>query len=107
MSNEILPVAEAAALSTPSQDSDPRSPAPDGAAQGEDNWSRCLRLAREIDKGELIQCLLLKIAEMRKPRERSIPLWSFVGDATSHGSGVSCAICAVYGVDSDTGRKAG
>ncbi len=64
----------------------------------------CLRLAREEDKGELINCLLRKIAEMRKPREKSIPLWSFVGDATSHGSGVSCAICEVYGVNSTTGE---
>lgn len=69
----------------------------------ENNWDMCLRMAREQDKDELIKNLLMQIAKMRKRRGRSAPLWSFVSGATSHGSGVSCGICAVYGVDSDTG----
>ncbi len=73
--------------------------------EGEDNWNYCLRMAESIDKDELIQRLLMKIAEMRRPRDRSLPLWSFVGDASSNGSGVSCAVCAIYGVNSDTGAK--
>lgn len=72
--------------------------------QPEDNWARCQRLAREIDKDELIRSLLLKIAQMRKPRDRNLPLWSYVGEATNHGSGVSGAICRVYGVDADSGN---
>ncbi len=67
----------------------------------ETNWERCQRLAREIDKDDLIRQLLTHIARTRRPKR--LPLWSFVGEATMHGSGVSCGICAVYGLDSDTG----
>ncbi len=69
----------------------------------EDNWSMCLRLAREQDKDELIHKLLMQIAKMRNPRDRHGPLWSYVGQATNHGSGVSCGICTVYGVNSHSG----
>lgn len=72
-------------------------------SMSENNWDRCIRLAREQDKDELIKDLLMQIAKMRKRRERSTPLWSFVREATNHGAGVSCGICTVYGVDSDTG----
>lgn len=72
-------------------------------ADQEDNWTRCQRLAREIDKDMLIRALLMQIAKMRKPRDR-FPLWSFVGDATSHGSGVSSAICSIYGIHGDSGK---
>lgn len=71
----------------------------------ETNWDRCKRLAREIDKDTLIQQLLAQIGKMRKKTEKSIPLWSFVGEATMHGSGVSSAICEVYGVNSSSGAK--
>lgn len=70
----------------------------------EDNWTRCQRLAREIDKDDLIRSLLVQIANMRTRAQKSFPLWSFVGEATSHGSGVSTAICYVYGVDSESGK---
>ena len=68
------------------------------------NWEMCERLAREMDKDKLIRCLLKQVARMRKPRQKSTPLWSFVGDATSHGAGVSTAICNVYGVNSHSGE---
>ena len=70
----------------------------------EDNWTMCQRLAREIEKDVLVRALLMQIAKMRRPRDKSVPLWSFVGEATSHGSGVSCGICSVYGVNSHTGE---
>lgn len=70
----------------------------------EDNWTKCKRMARELDRDELIRNLLMQIASMRRPRERNVPLWSFVGEATSHGSGVSSAVCFIYGVDSTTGK---
>jgi hypothetical protein len=70
----------------------------------EDNWTRCQRLAREIDRDVLIRALLMQIAKMRRPRDKSVPLWSFVGEATSHGSGVSSGICSVYGVNSCSGE---
>lgn len=64
----------------------------------ETNWQRCLRLAREIGKTELIRKLLKYIAEKEsKVRHRSkLPLWSIVGEATCHGSGVSSAIVELY-----------
>src|SRR4051812_19217029 len=70
----------------------------------EDNWTMCQRLARETNKDYVIQSLLVQIARMRKRNEKSLPLWSFVGAATSNGSGLSCAICSVYGVNSDSGE---
>lgn len=75
---------------------------PDHENPAEDNWTMCKRLASEIPKDELIKMLLKQIASMRK--RNPSPLWSYVGEATSHGSGVSAAICVVYGVNSNTGK---
>jgi hypothetical protein len=79
---------------------------PFGQKVSEDNGTRCLRLAGELDKDELIGLLLVKIAKMRKPRDRTLPLWSIVGEVTNHGSGVSSAICTLYGVNPDWGNWA-
>jgi hypothetical protein len=72
----------------------------------EDNWTRCERLAREIPPAEIIRQLLLQIHRMRKRADKGLPLWSFVGEATNHGSGVSAAICSVYGINPDSGVEA-
>lgn len=73
----------------------PRSNASD-ILPGEPNYDYCLRYARGIDKDDLIRCLLAQIATMRKRSEKNLPLWSFVGAATSHGCGISTAIVEVY-----------
>lgn len=85
---------------------EPATPAAPAASrqEGEDNWSMCQRLARQIDKCMLIQKLLLYIHKNRPRRNKGFPLWSLVGEATSHGSGVSGAICYVYGINPDTGE---
>lgn len=77
---------------------------PIAASETETNWHRCERLAREIDKDKLIRALLIQIGKMRKKNERRNPLWGFIADAIGHGSGVSAAVCVVYGVDADSGN---
>lgn len=71
----------------------------------ESNWDRLCRESREMDKDQLIKRLLMQMAKMRNRNQRNVPLWSFVGEATNHGSGYSSAICHIYGVDSDTGKE--
>jgi hypothetical protein len=64
--------------------------------QQESNWDRCMRMAAEISKDELIRDLIMYIHTHRTRSERGMPLWSLIGDATSHGSGVSTAIMRTY-----------
>jgi hypothetical protein len=65
----------------------------------ESNWERCLRLAREIPPEKLVRDLLAYLHRVEKKKRRGVryPLWSTVGEATSHGSGVSSAIVELYG----------
>lgn len=70
---------------------------------GESNESYAMRLARAIPKDELIHDLLAHIERLTsKGRNRGLPLWSHVGEATSHGSGVSASIVAIYYPESKT-----
>ena len=64
----------------------------------ESNWDFCNRLADSIPPAEIVKVLLkfIKRTEMKKGRMRARPLWSIVGDATTHGSGVSSAIVRKY-----------
>lgn len=67
-------------------------------AVSETNWQRCLRLAHEIEKDDLIRELIkaLHEKELRKKSGTRRPLWSVVGEAVGHGSGVSSAIVEIY-----------
>ena len=62
----------------------------------ESNWDYCMRRARDINKDELIKSLLRQIQSMAKKRRDRFPLWSYVGEATNHGCGISSAIVEVY-----------
>ena len=62
----------------------------------ESNWDMCIRKAKLIDKTLLIQCLLKQIEAMGKRGRMKVPLWSYVGEATSHGCGISTAIVNLY-----------
>jgi hypothetical protein len=67
---------------------------------GESNIDYCKRYAETIDKESLIRCLLHQIKKMRPKRDRC-DLWSYVGEATSHGSGISSAIVDLYAKDAE------
>lgn len=62
----------------------------------ESNWDRCLRLAHEIPKNQLITQLLEYIKEDQRRKRIKRPLWAIVSDATANGSGVSQAIVEIY-----------
>jgi hypothetical protein len=62
----------------------------------ETNWEFCQRVAAAKDPKKLVTELLRYIHTHRKRADKNVPLWSFVGEATNHGSGVSCAIVDLY-----------
>lgn len=62
----------------------------------ENNWDKCLRIARGIDQTHLIQCLLKRIHELTKNKRPKRELWAHISDAINHGSGVSSAVCVHY-----------
>lgn len=54
----------------------------------ETNFEYCRRVAAGYSAEEILTLVLKHLATKRRGR----PVWSFVGEATSHGSGVSSAI---------------
>jgi len=68
---------------------------------GESNWDYCNRFAKQLDKDKLIHDLIGQIDKMRLRSGiwRGYPLWSLIGDATTHGSGFSGEIERVYYIE--------
>lgn len=56
------------------------------------NDERIQKIVDGIDKDELIGQLLRKIESLAAKKRYLYPLWSHVGEATMHGSGVSSGI---------------
>ena len=57
---------------------------------GEANEDWCRRAAESIPAEELMRLLVRHLDRRQKQRKQSV--WSFIGDMTGHGSGVSGAI---------------
>ena len=58
----------------------------------ETNWQFCQRSAAAVPSDEMVKLLLEWILKQPWFKRRRLPLWSIVGELTSHGSGVSSAI---------------
>jgi len=61
-----------------------------GHLPGESNTDWCIRAAASIPAEEIVKDLMRYI--QHELRRKKLPLWSHVGAATSHGSGVASAI---------------
>lgn len=65
------------------------------------NWRDAMETVAGMNKEKLIRQLLQQIEKMRPKRGYKRPLWSIVGEATSHGSTVASAILATYYPEGD------
>lgn len=64
--------------------------------EGESNWEWCERMAKAQPSELIIGKLLDYIDKVERRKHDKQPLWSKVGYALGHGSGVSQAIVALY-----------